>query len=219
MAAGSRADGDGATSRRRLHPEAVISGRVRIVKVPLLPGVKVYDHELRPVAGARGAVVSGTSTAPTLPPPASVAVPLTVSGWPTETVAPSAGEEMFDVGAAVSLLAVAGARSDCSVAGCAPMSANRLTVAWRTASSAVLDGPPEWLLSRPQDHCTVPAPKTRAPLGRGTSSGGGSLCPRVGAAVVLEVVDAAFSSSREPDQAGWPEPVVRALVPFVAQNP
>ena len=78
-----------------------------------------------------------TSTPPTLPPPASVAVPLTVSGWPTGTVAPSAGDEMVDVGAVVSLLAVAADSPDCRVAGCTPMSANRLTVAWRTASSAV----------------------------------------------------------------------------------
>ncbi len=47
-----------------------------------------------------------TSTPPTLP-PASVAVPLIVSGWPTGTVAPSAGAEMVDVGGVVSVLAVA----------------------------------------------------------------------------------------------------------------
>ena len=106
-----------------------------------------------------------TSTPPTLPPPASVAVPVTVSGWPTGTVAPAAGVAMVDVGAVVSLLALAADNPDCRVAGCTPMSAKRFTVAWRTASSEVVAGPPEWLLSSPHAHCTVPAPKTKAPLG------------------------------------------------------
>ncbi len=45
------------------------------------------------------------------------------------------------------------------------MSANRLTVACWTAVSEVGRASAEWLLSRPHAHWTVPAPKTRAPLG------------------------------------------------------
>ena len=45
--------------------------RVRIVRVPLLPGVNVYDQEPRPVAGCHEVPLSvETSTPPTLPPPA-----------------------------------------------------------------------------------------------------------------------------------------------------
>ena len=119
-----------------------------------------------------------TSTPPTLPPPASVAVPVTVSGWPTGTVAPAAGVAMVDVGAVVSLLALAADNPDCRVAGCAPMSANRLTVAWRTA---VVGGR---RLSRLNGCCLVPKPtapcRHQRPRRRsepGTSSGGESPCP------------------------------------------
>ncbi len=106
-----------------------------------------------------------TSTPPTRPPPESIAVPATTAGSFTGIVVPAVGEVMLEVGGVVSVEAVAGVRPDCSVAGCTPMSANRFTVACRAASSAVSLGPRSWFESSPQDHCTVPAPNTRAPLG------------------------------------------------------
>ena len=48
-----------------------------------------------------------TSTPATTPPPASVAVPLMVTAEPSDTVAPCDGELMDDVGAVVSVDAVA----------------------------------------------------------------------------------------------------------------
>ena len=99
-----------------------------------------------------------------MPPPASELVPLIVTLVPALIEAPGAGEVMIDVGAVTSLDGVAGVRPASSVAGRTSMSANRLTVAcFIRASAAVL--PRSWLASRPQDHWTVPAPKTRAPLG------------------------------------------------------
>src|SRR5437879_4080476 len=59
---------------------------------------------------------------------------------------------------------VAATRLACSVAGCAAMSASRFTVACCIARS-VDDGPKSCSLSRPHDHCTVPALNTSAPLG------------------------------------------------------
>ena len=71
---------------------------------------------------------------------------------------------MVEVGGVVSVEAVAGTKPGLERAGWTPMSANRLTVACcMSRSGAAL--PRSWWLSRPQDHCTVPAPKTRAPLG------------------------------------------------------
>jgi hypothetical protein len=67
------------------------------------------------------------------------------------------------VGGVVLVEAVVTVRPARSVAGCAPMSVNKLTVACCMLRSTP---PPLGLLaSRPQAHCTVPAPKTRAPLG------------------------------------------------------
>src|SRR5262249_15429863 len=102
----------------------------------------------------------------TTPPPASVAVPVIVTEEPSDKLAPAAGEVIVDVGGVVSVDAVAGVSPDMSVAGCAPMSADRVTVACCLAGlvlpPAVADPVP---LSRPHAHCTVPAPNTRAPLG------------------------------------------------------
>src|SRR5215470_4300244 len=70
---------------------------------------------------------------------------------------------MVDVGAEGSVEAVAAARPDWSEPGCTPMSANRLTVACCMLASGV-EAESLWLPSRPHDHCTVPAPKTSAPL-------------------------------------------------------
>ena len=62
-----------------------------------------------------------------------------------------------------SVVAVAGSSPAWSVVGCAFMSANRFTVACWMAALGV-DGVSLWCPSSPQDHWTVPAPKTSAPL-------------------------------------------------------
>ena len=67
------------------------------------------------------------------------------------------------VGAVLSAEALAGERVSIRVSGCTSMSANRLTVACCMLTSSVLTGP-SWSALRPKLHCTVPAPKTSAPL-------------------------------------------------------
>src|SRR5690349_7995630 len=67
------------------------------------------------------------------------------------------------VGAVWSVDWLAAASVAIRVAGCTPMSAKRLTVACCMLRSGVLLS--GLRSSRPQDHCTVPAPKTSAPLG------------------------------------------------------
>src|SRR5262249_46264209 len=101
-------------------------------------------------------------------PPASDAVPLTVTGDPLATVAPAAGAVTAEAGGVASVEAVAGTRPDCRVVGWTPMSARRLTVAccmvrWGVTGPqcGTLAGP---RTSRPQAHCTVAALNTRAPL-------------------------------------------------------
>ncbi len=125
----------------------------------------VYVHVPRPVAGCHVWPLSvDTSTPPTTPPPVSLAVPLIVTWLPGVIEAFGAGAVIVDVGAVESLETVAAVIPLISVDGCTPMSANRLTVACCIrASAAAL--PRSWLESSPQDHCTVPAPNTRAPLG------------------------------------------------------
>ncbi len=53
-----------------------------------------------------------TSTAPTTPPPVSEAVPETVTGYPTVTVDPEAGDVICDFGAVKSVEAVAATSPD-----------------------------------------------------------------------------------------------------------
>ena len=114
---------------------------------------------------------------------------------------------------------MAGVSPDISVAGCAPMSANRFTVACCMAVS-VLPPSRQPPLSRPHDHCTVPAPNTRAPLGgavQGQVVGGGAV--RLGrAAVVGEDLRAGAGRRRQVHQPGGPEPVVGVDVPLVAEG-
>ena len=104
-----------------------------------------------------------TSTPATRPPPASVAVPVMVTGVPTGRVAPAAGEPIAVVGGVVSVEAVAAVSPLRSVSGCTPMSANRFTVACWAAVSGAAD-PRSWFPSRAQAHWIVPALKTSAPL-------------------------------------------------------
>src|SRR5262245_8928666 len=96
------------------------------------------------------------------PPPLLVAVPVITTGEPLLTVAPALGLVIVDVGG-VSVEAVAATRPAWSEPGCALMSANRLTVACCMSLEGVVCGP-SCVPSSPHDHCTVPAPNTRAPL-------------------------------------------------------
>ena len=56
-------------------------------------------------------------------PPVSAAVPLIVTGLPTGTVEPVAGDVIVDAGAVESLDAIAVVKPACKVLGCTPMSA------------------------------------------------------------------------------------------------
>ena len=76
---------------------------------------------------------------------------------------PEAGEVIVETGGVVSAEAVAVVSPVRMVAGWAPMSANRFTVACCIAVSGVVVLT-SWLPSSPHDHCTVPAPNTSAPL-------------------------------------------------------
>ncbi len=73
------------------------------------------------------------------PPPASVAVPMIVTGAPVETTPPT-GSVITEVGGVKSVDCVAATNPDCSVAGCTPMSAKRLTVACFTRVSTGVPG-------------------------------------------------------------------------------
>ena len=65
----------------------------------------------------------------------------------------------------VSVDSVAATSPDISVTGWTfPMSASRLTVACCMFVLVAGWASPSWLEFRPQAHCTVPAPKTSAPL-------------------------------------------------------
>src|SRR3954452_7114339 len=97
-------------------------------------------------------------------PPVSVAVPVIVTVAFGVRVAPAAGDVIVDTGLVVSVDAGVAVRPVITVVGCTPMSANRFIVACCMGTDAAAL-PRSWLASRPQAHCTVPAPKTRAPLG------------------------------------------------------
>jgi hypothetical protein len=66
---------------------------------------------------------------------------------------------IVEVGAVVSVDLGVATRPEVRAYGCTPISANKLTVACCMFGSGVKSGSP-----RPHDHCTVPAPKTSAPL-------------------------------------------------------
>src|SRR4051812_43469121 len=103
----------------------------------------VYDHDVSPVVGCQVVPPSSEiSTPPTIPPAASDAVPLMTTSLAPATWTFAAGEVIVEVGAVVSVDRVAGARPLTSEAGwMLPMSASRLTIAWRIAGSGVLTGP------------------------------------------------------------------------------
>src|SRR4051794_29833345 len=91
-----------------------------------------------------------TSTPATTAPPDAVAVPVTFTLVPSATVAPAPGAETADVGAVRLVDAVAAVRPAMRVAGCAPMSARRFTVACCMLRSTA--PPPGFSASRPQAH-------------------------------------------------------------------
>src|SRR5262249_6357899 len=84
---------------------------------------------------------------------------------PSEKVAPWAGDVLGEVGGGVSADAVSGVSPDINVAGCAPISASRFTVACcMVESTGPPPLPPPVPLSSPHEYWMVPAPNTRAPL-------------------------------------------------------
>src|SRR6188472_489928 len=140
------------------------TARLRIVVEKFPDGVQVYVQLARPLAGCHVLPLSTDTSTPPTTPPVSDAVPAIVIVVPDWSEAPEVGAVIVEVAATVSVDAEAATRFGCSVLGCTFMSASRLTVACcMRASAAAL--PRSWLESRPHDHCTVPAPKTRAPLG------------------------------------------------------
>src|SRR5262245_56613368 len=94
--------------------------RVLMVSGPSAVGRKVKLHEVVPAA--RFQVVppsTDTSTAATTP-PTSLAVPVTVTGEPTGTVAPVAGDVMAEVGGVWSVDWDGMVSPDCRLVGRAP---------------------------------------------------------------------------------------------------
>ena len=109
-----------------------LSSTARVCKLtgPRVAGIHENDHVPRPTAGCHVWPPSTeTSTPATVPPPASVAVPVIVIAAPACTLAPAAGDVMVDTGGKESVDAVAKVNPDWMLAGCTPISANRLTVA------------------------------------------------------------------------------------------
>ncbi len=113
-------------------PRLPLSSTARTLSVTdgLPCATHVYDQVVVPVAGCQVVPPSVDSSTPaTRPPPASAAVPETVIWVPSATVP---GELVIaEVGAVLSVDADAAVRPAGNVTGCTPMSANRLTVAWR----------------------------------------------------------------------------------------
>ena len=131
------------------------------------------------------------------------------------------GETIVELGAAESADAVAAISADCSVAGCAPMSANRFTVACCIARSGTCAAgePRSCSESRPHAHCTVPAPNTSAPLAwrysvrcvrRGADADGGT--------VVDDLLHTRDRRRRKVHEAGRARAVVQVFVPLIAQG-
>ena len=105
---------------------------------------------------------------------------------PPVTVAPAAGEVIVEVGAVVSVDCVAATRPASQRRGLRAHVGEEVDRRLLHASGRP-GRPPSWLASRPQDHWTVPAPNTSAPLGARYSVRWWVAVPgAVGRAVVLE---------------------------------
>src|SRR5262249_264045 len=77
--------------------------RLLIVICPGVVGVHVKLHAVVPVAGLKPAPPStDTSTRATVPPPASLAVPVMLTVVPITTVAPAVGNVIVEIGRTVS---------------------------------------------------------------------------------------------------------------------
>src|SRR5689334_18415495 len=120
--------------------------RTSIDAAPAVTGVHEYDQEARPVAGCQVLPPSVETSTPPTTPPVSVAVPLMFTATPAGRLALAAGEDAVTVGPTVSVDLVARVSPLCRVAGCAPMSASRLTVACFIGVLAA-PVPRSWLLS------------------------------------------------------------------------
>ena len=142
------------------------TARALMVKLPADAGAQAKLQLSRPLAGCQVDPPSTeTSTPPTTPPPESVALPVMFAATPAGSEAPAAGVRMVDTGGVVSVEAVAGVSPAWSETGCAPMSANRLTVACCMRTSVVAPRlARSWFASRPHDHWYEPEAKTSAPL-------------------------------------------------------
>src|SRR6478735_4737224 len=140
--------------------------RTRIGVLPRPFWMTVAVHDVVPVAACHVAPLSLETSTPATRPAASAAVPVRVTRSPFFWDWPAAGVLIVTVGPAVSVDFVAAARPVIRVAGCAPMSASRLTCACCMRESVELSGYSESCsASRPYVHWIVPALKTRAPLG------------------------------------------------------
>ena len=87
------------------------------------------------------------------------------NGSPLCTVEFTGGDTIAEVGGVWSLVPLVCWRPGCRLQASTPMSANRFTVACRISRLGAAPFGLSWSVSRPHDHCTVPAPNTSALLG------------------------------------------------------
>src|SRR5947209_3364873 len=115
------------------------TARLMILFVPASVGVQAKVQFCRPVACCHVLPLSTDTSTPATPPPESAAVPVMVMAVPIGILWPLIGNVTVEVGGVRSVLGFAGNKPACNVPGCAPMSANRLTVA--CCMSALGPGP------------------------------------------------------------------------------
>ena len=108
--------------------------------VPPVLANHLYCQFVVPAAGCHVVPPSNeTSTPATMPPPASVAVPVIVTVLPHRIDALARGEVIVDVGGVVSVEALAATKPGCLVAGWMPMTATQLTIAtWIRTTAGVV---------------------------------------------------------------------------------
>ncbi len=130
---------------------------------PDTAGVQEYDQLVVPVATFHVVPPSTEISTSATTPPTSEEVPEIVTLLPAVNAALLRGEAMTDVGAVISVGELELKPPLCMVAGITPISANKLIVACCIRASSE-DEPLSCSPSKPQLHCTVPAPNTSAPL-------------------------------------------------------
>ena len=138
--------------------------RDRIVALPTADGTQEYVHCSRPLAGCQvNPPSTETSTLPTTPPPASEAVPLIDTALFACTVAAGWGEG--DHRRRRRAIRRLRGGDETRLDSCGLYAHVSEEVDRRLLHGSVgVDPPRSWLPSRPHDHCTVPDPKTSAPL-------------------------------------------------------